>query len=138
MARPEVWPAILTGVGLAMTFDEIVFHQLLAWHHLVQSAPLSSDGVLHLVGTAALVGGVALLILRRPWQPRRVAGWVIAGAGGFNVYDGIVDHKLLRLHQVREGVPDTLPYDLAWLGVSLVVLLAGVLLLQAVPVDPER
>lgn len=24
----------MTGVGLAMTLDEVVFHQLLGWHHL--------------------------------------------------------------------------------------------------------
>lgn len=133
---PALLPGLLTGVGLAMTLDEVVFHQLLAWHHLVQEHPLSSDGVLHVLGTVALTWGAVLLVLRRPWDPRRVVGAVLAGAGGFNVFDGTVDHKLLRLHQVREGVPDTLPYDVAWIAGSLLVLLVGLVLLRRTrPVD---
>lgn len=58
-----------------------------------------------------------------------VAG-ILVGAGGFNLYDGIVQHKLLDLHQVRAGAPDNLPYDLAFVGLATVVLLAGLLLLR--------
>lgn len=137
MARPEVWPGLTAGVGLAMTLDEVVFHQLLGWHHLVESAPLSSDGLLHVVGTAALVVGAVLLARRRPWPPRRTAGWVVAGLGGFNVYDGVLDHEVLRIHQVREGVPDELPYDVGWLLVSLAVLAVGVFLLRVSPDGPQ-
>jgi uncharacterized membrane protein len=54
-----------------------------------------------------------------------------AGAGGFNLYDGIVQHKLLGLHQVRAGASDNLPYDVAFVGLAAVVLLAGLLLLRA-------
>ncbi len=122
--------AALTGVGLAMTLDEVVFHQLLGWHHLVSSAPLSSDGVLHIAGTLALVVGAVLLARAVPVDRRLVGGWVLVGAGGFNLFDGIVDHKLLRLHQVREGVPSTVPYDVAWIAGSALVLLAGVLVLR--------
>ena len=132
MTRRGPRGAALTGVGLATTLDEVVFHQLLGWHHLVSSGDdavaLASDGVLHVLGTAALVAGVYLLV--RHWRGDRrgaVAG-VLVGLGGFNVFDGIVDHKLLRLHQVREGVPDLLPYDVTWLAVSLAVLAAGLLL----------
>lgn len=135
MARPEVWPGLVAGVGLAMTLDEVVFHQLLGWHHLLESAPLSSDGLLHVVGTAALVVGAVLLARRRPLPRRRTAGWVLTGLGGFDLYDGVVDHAVLRLHQVREGVPDELPYDVGWLAVSLAVLAVGVLLLRRPPVE---
>ncbi|MFN2494597.1 MAG: DUF2243 domain-containing protein [Pseudonocardiaceae bacterium] len=47
--------------------------------------------------------------------------------GGFQLLDGIVDHELLRLHQVRYGV-DILPYDLAWNGAALVLLAVGAVL----------
>jgi len=123
---------VLTGVGLAVTLDEVVFHQLLGWHHLVsspdESVALASDGVLHVLGTAALVAGVLLLVRHRTGDRRQVLAGVLVGLGGFNVFDGVVDHKVLRLHQVREGVPDLLPYDVAWLAVSLAVLAAGLLL----------
>ena len=123
---------MLAGVGLAGTLDEVVFHQLLRWHHLVsrdgEGVGRVSDGVLHVLSTAALVAGVVLLV--RGWDGRvqHAVGGVLAGLGGFNVYDGIVDHKVLRLHQVREGVPDLLPYDVAWLVVSAAVLVAGLAL----------
>jgi uncharacterized membrane protein len=32
------------------------------------------------------------------------------------LYDGIVQHKILQLHPVREGAPNQLPYDLVFNG----------------------
>ncbi len=129
--------AVLTGVGLAVTLDEVVFHQLLGWHHLVDSPDLSvglaSDGVLHVLGSLALVVGAVLLARTWSGRPRRVVGGALVGAGGFNLFDGTVNHKLLELHQVRPGVPDLLPYDLAWIGSALAVLLLGLVLRRSDP-----
>ena len=132
-----LWPAILVGVGVAGSLDEIVLHQLLRWHHFYDrgsaAAGLIADGIFHLGSTAALAGGLVLLVRRRQAgsQPRwqAVAG-ILIGAGAFNLYDGIVQHKLLGLHQVRAGAPDNLPYDLVFIGLAAVVLLAGLLLLR--------
>lgn len=140
----------LVGVGLAGTLDEAVFHQLLDWHHFVELAPagppvppgarrvgLVADGLFHLVSTLALAAGlVGLLGGREPVGAggrRRVAGAVLAGAGGFNLYDGVVQHKLLGLHPVRRGVVDQLPYDVAWIGAALLILVAGLALLRPRP-----
>ena len=46
------------------------------------------------------------------------------------MFDGIVDHKLLRTHQVRYDV-ELLPYDAAWLASA--VLLAGILVITIAP-----
>jgi uncharacterized membrane protein len=51
-------------------------------------------------------------------------GGILARFGGFNLFDGVVDHRLLRLHQIRPGVADLLPYDAAlirWLVLVLTV-----------------
>ena len=61
--------------------------------------------------------------------PGVLAG-ILLGAGGFNLYDGTIQHKLLGLHQVREGVPNNLPYDLAFLALAAAAVLAGALLLR--------
>ena len=61
---------------------------------------------------------------------RQAVAGILVGAGGFNLYDGIIQHKLLGLHQVRAGAPNNLPYDLVFIGVAAVVLLAGLLLLR--------
>jgi uncharacterized membrane protein len=62
---------------------------------------------------------------RRGTLARRSAwGGFVLGLGVFQLFDGIVDHKLLDLHEVRYSV-DVLPYDLAWNGAALVFLLVG-------------
>jgi uncharacterized membrane protein len=137
--RSLFWPGVLTGIGLAGTLDEVVLHQLLGWHHFYDrstpTAGLVSDGLFHLFSTAVLVIGIIQLVERRrssPDPPRLALAGILLGAGGFNLYDGTIQHKLLGLHQVRAGVPDNLPYDLAFLSVAAALALAGALLLRQV------
>jgi uncharacterized membrane protein len=136
--RSLLWPAVLVGIGAAGSLDEIVLHQLLRWHHLYdrgsQAAGLIADGIFHLGSTTMLVIGLVLLVQRWPTgrDPlRQAAAGILVGAGGFNLYDGLIQHKLLGLHQVRAGAPNNLPYDLVFIGVAAVMLLAGLLLLRA-------
>ena len=136
--RSLLWPAVLVGIGAAGSLDEIVLHQLLRWHHFYdrgsQAAGLIADGIFHLGSTAALAIGLVLLVQRWPTargRLRQAAAGILLGAGGFNLYDGIVQHKLLGLHQVRAGAPNNLPYDLVFIAIAAVVLLAGLLLLPA-------
>jgi uncharacterized membrane protein len=126
---------LLVGAGLMGAVDEIVFHQLLHWHHLYDRAGgavgLVSDGVLHALTLSAVVAGLALTAdLRRRGAFDRGRWWaaVLIGAGGFQLWDGVVDHKLLRLHQVRYGV-DLTGYDLVWNAGAVVLLAAGTALL---------
>lgn len=130
--RTRTRGALLTGVGVAATLDEVVMHQLLRWHHLVDRGDEAlgriSDGIFHASSSVALVVGVALMVRTWDGDARRATSGVLIGAGGFNVLDGTVLHKVLGLHQVREGVPDLLPYDVGYLGLALVVLAAGLLL----------
>jgi uncharacterized membrane protein len=132
-----LWPGVLTGIGLAGTLDEVVLHQLLGWHHFYDrstpTAGLVSDGLFHLFSTALLVIGVIQLVERRrtsPDPPRLALAGILLGAGGFNLYDGTIQHKLLALHQVRANAPNNLPYDLAFLAIAAVVFTAGVVLFR--------
>ncbi len=63
------------------------------------------------------------------WQ-RSWWGGLLAGAGGFNLYDGTVQHKLLGLHEVREAAADDVPYDVAFLAGAAIVLAAGAVTLR--------
>ncbi len=137
--RSLFWPGVLVGIGVAGTLDEVVLHQLLAWHHFYDRSTLTvglvSDGLFHLFSTAVLVIGIIQLVERRrtsPDPPRLALAGILLGAGGFNLYDGTIQHKLLRLHQVREGAANNLPYDLAFLAIAAAVALAGALLLRQV------
>ena len=120
MPGRSVGAGVLLGVGVAAFLDETVFHQLLHWHHFYDGSTsdvgLVSDGVFHAGGWLAIVVGLfwfADLQRRRTTVPRRVWAGGLIGWGAFQVYDGLVQHKVLGLHQIRYGV-DLLPYDLAW------------------------
>jgi uncharacterized membrane protein len=65
-----------------------------------------------------------------PGPLRQAVAGILVGAGGFNLYDGTIQHKLLGLHQVRAGAPNNLPYDLVFIAIAAVVLVAGLLLLR--------
>jgi hypothetical protein len=66
-----VGAAALVGAGLMAGVDEIVFHQVLAWHSFydrgTEELALLSDGLLHGAELVALVAGAGLLadLLRR-------------------------------------------------------------------------
>jgi uncharacterized membrane protein len=126
---------LLLGLGTAGAIDEIVFHQLLHWHHFYDrasgAAGLVSDGLLHAGTWSATVAGLALLAdsrRRGRFAPGLWWGAVLTGAGAFQVWDGLVHHKLLRLHQVRYGV-DLTGYDVGWLVPGVLLLAAGIALL---------
>ena len=54
---------------------------------------------------------------------------MVAGIGFFQLLDGVVDHKILRIHQIRYDV-DLLPYDAVWIGSAVLLLLVGLLQLR--------
>jgi uncharacterized membrane protein len=133
--RRSLLAAALVGAALMAAVDEIVFHQILAWHHFYDRATpaigVLSDGLLHAAEIIALVaGGFGLADLARRGALDRRAAWAggFLGAGAFQVLDGVVHHKVLRVHQVRYGVPDLLPYDLAWVGAGVALLAVGLVL----------
>jgi uncharacterized membrane protein len=121
----------LIGMAVMAAVDEIVFHQILGWHHFydrsTSSVGLLSDGLLHTAEVLALVAGFFIyadLRRRRTLAAAHARAGFFLGLGVFQLFDGIVDHKLLRLHQIRYGV-DVTPYDWAWNIGGLVLLLIG-------------
>ena len=134
--RRSIWSGTLAGIGLVAFIDETVFHQLLHWHHFYDKSTLAvglvSDGLFHAGGFIAMVAGLFLLAdahRRGGCVPKRWWGGLLLGAGGFQLYDGIVQHKLLGLHQIRYHVT-IWPYDLTWNLIAFIMILAGVLLMK--------
>jgi uncharacterized membrane protein len=128
---------VLFGCGIIAFGDEAVFHQLLHWHHFydrsTQAAGLVSDGVFHAFSWFATVASLFLFADLRRRGALSTGRWlagILMGVGAFQLFDGLVQHKLLDLHEIRYGV-DLLPYDLAWNGAAIVILVAGVALLLA-------
>ncbi|MGK5518756.1 DUF2243 domain-containing protein [Micromonospora sp. URMC 107] len=142
--RRSVLAAAVIGAAVMAAVDEIVFHQLLGWHHFYDrstpSVGLLSDGLLHSAELLALVGGFfwfADLRRRDALVPRAAWGGFLLGAGAFQLFDGIVDHKVLRLHQIRYGV-HLLPYDVVWNVAAVVLLLLGAWVTWRVRPRPGR
>jgi uncharacterized membrane protein len=133
--KRNVLSGVLFGIGLAAFVDEVIFHQLLQWHHFYDlsttTVGIVSDGILHAFSWFATIAALFLLAdLRRRdalvW--RRWWGGALVGSGGFQLYDGVVHHKLLGVHQIRY-VDDVLIYDLVWNAVAGSLILVGVVLL---------
>src|SRR3954453_1692499 len=132
----SVWAGVLIGIGIAAFIDETVFHQLLHWHHFYdKSTPeggLVSDGLFHAFGWFAIVIGLVMvsdLRRRAALTGRGLVGGALLGAGGFQLYDGTVQHKLLQLHQIRYHV-NVAPYDWTWDILAIVMLVIGVVLVR--------
>ncbi|GEK60225.1 DUF2243 domain-containing protein [Marinococcus halophilus] len=131
-AGRNILSGFLFGLGLIAFIDEVVFHQLLHWHHFYDlsttTAGLISDGFFHAFSWFATVAAlfmVADLRRRQSFWLRRWIGGTLTGAGFFQLYDGLVQHKWMGIHQIRYGV-DILPYDLVWNISALVILIAGI------------
>ena len=131
------WAAALVGIAVMAAIDEIIFHQVLAWHHFYdKSTPdiaLLTDGLLHAAELIMIVAGFFLLLdlrRRQVLDERRAWAGFFIGAGAFQLFDGIVDHKLLQLHQIRYGVTDLWLYDLVWNLSGLLVLIIGLVQLR--------
>ena len=125
---------LLLGAAFMAGVDEIIFHQVLGWHHFYdRSTPafaLLSDGLLHAAELMATVAGIFLLadaLRARAFVPPFFWAGLFLGLGGFQLFDGFIDHKVLRVHQVRYDVP-LLPYNLTWNLFGLALLLIGLAL----------
>jgi uncharacterized membrane protein len=133
-AGRSVLSGLLLGVGVAAFVDEAVFHQLLHWHHFYDRSTLAvgliSDGLFHAAGWFCTVASLFLFAdLRRRRVLRALPWWggLLFGAGLFQLYDGTIQHKILRLHQIRYHV-DPAPYDWTWNTIAATMIVIGLLL----------
>ncbi|MEM4780325.1 MAG: DUF2243 domain-containing protein [Halalkalicoccus sp.] len=136
-----LWGGVF-GFGLGALIDVVIFHQILQTHHLLSGVydPLTYDGLrtnvmfdglFSLVMLAiALVGATMLWRTAnratRALSSLTVVGSALVGAGAFNVFDGVVNHYLLDIHNVVHGTEAWNPH---WVVVSLLMLVAGLLVL---------
>jgi uncharacterized membrane protein len=127
----NLWSGFLFGIGLAAFIDETVFHQLLRWHHFYDKSTtgigLISDGLFHAFSWFVTIGSLFIFADLRRRNALRIKRWwggVLIGAGGFQLYDGIIQHKLMRIHQIRY-VENVIIYDLIWNTLAVLIIIIG-------------
>jgi uncharacterized membrane protein len=144
-------PALMAGFALGGFLDGILLHQILQWHHLLSGVTdpadlrfqMLWDGVFHAVHYGIAVLGLVLLWQRRQAAAAAGAGRAmlaaaLVGFGAWHLIDAVVNHWLLGLHRINETVADPLPWDLAFFGLGLAAVLAGLLIARRGGQRPGR
>jgi uncharacterized membrane protein len=143
---PLTSAATVLGIGIGGFIDGIVLHQILQFHEmLTNKIPADSvvnksinmfwDGIFHLFTLITTIIGIYLLwkLLKKVNINRSghlLTGGMLLGWGLFNLVEGIIDHQILKLHNVNEYSinPDVWNYGFLIFGVLL--LIAGRLLIK--------
>lgn len=143
---PLASASMVLGIGLGGFLDGIVLHQILQWHEMLsnklppltfitKSVNMFWDGIFHLFCLMVVLTGVALLwkVIKRKdvdHSGKILCGGMLLGWGIFNIVEGVIDHHLLKLHNVKEAsvYPDF--WNLAFLGVSLIMTGIGYVLIN--------
>ncbi|MFC6837678.1 DUF2243 domain-containing protein [Halomarina ordinaria] len=136
--RRALLGAVVFGFGFSAVIDVLVLHHVLQLHSLVSNlyptttvsglrTNVFADGVFATVMLAVAGGGAGLLwrAERRATTPlpvRPLAGAAVLGLGAFDLFDVVVNHTILGLHDATEG-PGY--YDPHWAVISLLIVGAG-------------
>lgn len=149
--RRSLLPAVVLGVGLGAFVDGIVLHQVLGWHHMVSNVRpphgeaalhfnMVWDGLFQVFAWFATAAGIVMLwragLAGRVPNGRRFTGGLIIGFAVFNLVEGVLDHHLLKLHNVRE-VAKPMPWNIGFLVLSSALLVIGLALAQARAPSPS-
>lgn len=138
---PLATAATVLGIGMGGFVDGIVLHQILQWHEMLsskippnnlvaKSVNMFWDGIFHAFCLLVVLAGVVMLwkVGRRPDADRGghlLWGGLLAGWGVFNILEGIMDHHLLKLHNVRETTDHVAAWNFGFLGFSVLLLGVG-------------
>lgn len=143
---PLTTASTVLGVGLGGFVDGIVLHQILQTHEMLsnkiaatnyigKSVNMFWDGIFHLFCLIVVIIGVILLwkIMKRNDVDRSgklfVAG-LLSGWGIFNLVEGIIDHQILKLHNVVEFSTNHSIGNYIFLIASLILLMIGWILFR--------
>jgi uncharacterized membrane protein len=143
---PFTFASLILGVGIGGFIDGIVFHQILQWHGMLtnqlppntvdaKSINMFWDGMFHIFTLLVVLTGVIAL-----WKVSRLnyveksgkllMGGLLSGWGIFNLLEGLINHHIFNLHNVRDNVADGDYYNYAFLLFSAILLFVGALIIS--------
>lgn len=143
---PLMSAAAVLGIGMGGFTDGIVLHQILQWHEMLtaripadsvtaKSVNMFWDGIFHAFTLLTSLLGVYLLwkLLQKENINRSgylLSGGMLGGWGLFNLVEGIIDHHILVLHNVRELSSYQDAWNYGFLAFGVLLLLVGWMLLR--------
>ena len=132
---------MVLGIGIGGFIDGIVFHQMLQWHEMIsnkippitleaKSVNMFWDGIFHAFNLLVVVTGLLLMwkLLKQQNIDKSgnlLFGGLLLGWGLFNIVEGIIDHQLLKLHNVRDVVSNIDLWNYGFLVISVVIIALG-------------
>jgi uncharacterized membrane protein len=145
-AGPLISAATVLGVGMGGFVDGILLHQILQWHEMVsniippttvigKSINMFWDGMFH--AATWIITFIGVIMLFRLSKRTDVvksssifAGGLLLGWAIFNIVEGIIDHYILKLHNVREITSNPSVYNHAFTVFSLSLFIVGLVLIK--------
>ncbi|SEM58764.1 Uncharacterized membrane protein [Chitinophaga rupis] len=142
---PLTTASMVLGIGLGGFMDGIVLHQVLQVHEMLsnkipattytgKSINMFWDGIFHFFCMLVVLAGIILMwkLLSGKGDIDRsgklFGGGLLLGWGLFNIVEGLIDHQLLKLHNVIEFSANHNTGNFIFLGVSVMMLVIGYVL----------
>jgi uncharacterized membrane protein len=145
-AVPLFSASTILGIGIGGIIDGTFLHQILQWHEMLsnkippvtllsKSVNMFWDGIFHAFCLIVIIAGLYMLF--RLFYRKDVIinagifnGGLLFGWGLFNVMEGIIDHQILKLHNVREVAVNITLWNYGFLAFSVVLMIIGWLLFR--------
>lgn len=144
---PLTTASMVLGIGLGGFIDGIVLHQVFQVHEMLsnkipatdyvgKSVNMFWDGIFHFFCLVVVLIGTILLwkLLSRNDVDRSgklFGGGLLLGWGLFNMVEGLIDHHILKLHNVVELSTNHDIGNYTFLGISVVMLIIGYVLVNS-------
>jgi uncharacterized membrane protein len=144
---PVLTSGMILGIGLGGFIDGIFLHQILQWHEMLsneidtstitgKSVNMFWDGLFHIICLVAVCIGIhflwkALLKVTACHSAKLVWSGLLSGWAIFNIIEGLVDHHLFKIHNVRETLGKQDLYNLSFIIYSILLLFLGWLLYRS-------
>ena len=142
---PLISASTTLGIGIGGFADGTILHQILQWHEMLsnkipptslinKSVNMFWDGIFHLFCLIVVILGMALLVklffrndVIISWKT--FIGGIFLGWGIFNIVEGIINHQILKLHNVREITTNVDLWNYGFLGISVIFLIIAWMLI---------
>lgn len=139
--KDYIGAGVLIGIGMGGFVDGIVLHQILQWHEMLsakiptttiqnKSINMFWDGIFHLFTWVITAIGIRILWKSMKSGTGNPSGTLLVfsmifGWGLFNFIEGIIDHYIFNIHNVREVTENPSLYNHGFLIFSIVQLIVG-------------